>query len=956
VVIRELRVEGYGKISNLYLQFCDGFNMIYGLNESGKTTLLKCMESLIYGEISSGGNNQEEKESLRPWDGSPYRASMLCMMEDGGLYKVLRDFDGETLKILDAASGEDITDTYKKEHGKTPNLATKYPVLEKNRHLCAIFTHEDKMSEPGDIRKLSSGTLSGSGMEAGDSTYSDSIIELEKARNEIDSMSAPNTPEDGTKAIAAGGERSSKEQVEDQEEVEKLEIERLELKSKFESTDHEMKELIFILQRLKAARCQSIIEQVESVDKEIEQLQLKIGKVGDQKAISLEGSNTLYSLELALKSAKEKMARMDIKRDEMRSDYKEVREKLQEKGPLLKVDHDILERLNISEVPEERRSALIETKQKMLEDSIQKMEGIKEKYQEEASKFSSFKDAGEYDETISDLEVKIARKDILKLKESEFERLNKELIKLKARIRSRILTSILVMLFGGFFWAYIYNKGIFSGGLFVINSDRIVFGVGTALFVFGIVYWLTSGALRKEEKITLENIGQREREIKAIKDDVSSSQIRLRELFTVVGVLSTDDLRKKYREFNRIKIDMETTANLVKTLEKELKSLAGDFEESPVLKRVMIDLKYITSDGKLDEETVIRFKKDYHEAREIENKSHLMRNEYEEFVKERKELEEKINEIEEEMKEILGPAAVDSIKEYNELLETTREMDKLKSTLESLGEKRGILLGNKTPGDYLNKLDKLKRSISLMENEKPEFAGIDMGKSDPDSINEEIERLSPIRMDMKSGISALDMRIRTLREKERHVFSPGEIDRLSVEKSKLEKHRESIEIAMEKMKEAAKKFNKELFTPKLSSSVADILRQITGKYDRFEIDDELNILVGSPDKSKLIPIERLGRGTIEQVYYALRLGIARTHSEEKTYPPIIMDQPFHHFDEVRRKRAIEDLVQSDSKHQVILLTGSRKQRSELAQVLKEKKRKAKLVNLGNLELIKVEPV
>ncbi len=53
--IRELHVEGFGRWNALSLRgFTPGLNVIYGPNESGKTTLLELVRTVLYGFAPSG--------------------------------------------------------------------------------------------------------------------------------------------------------------------------------------------------------------------------------------------------------------------------------------------------------------------------------------------------------------------------------------------------------------------------------------------------------------------------------------------------------------------------------------------------------------------------------------------------------------------------------------------------------------------------------------------------------------------------------------------------------------------------------------------------------------------------------------------------------------------------------------------------------------------------------------
>ena len=47
--IKNLKINGFGKLENKELEFTDGINLIVGKNEAGKSTLLKFITSMFYG-------------------------------------------------------------------------------------------------------------------------------------------------------------------------------------------------------------------------------------------------------------------------------------------------------------------------------------------------------------------------------------------------------------------------------------------------------------------------------------------------------------------------------------------------------------------------------------------------------------------------------------------------------------------------------------------------------------------------------------------------------------------------------------------------------------------------------------------------------------------------------------------------------------------------------------------
>ncbi len=90
--IKKLHIISFGGLKNFTLNFEDGFNCIYGQNESGKTTVMSFIKMMFYG--NDKGSSQISKNSRKkytPWDGSAMSGSIEFEL-DGRCFKLEREF------------------------------------------------------------------------------------------------------------------------------------------------------------------------------------------------------------------------------------------------------------------------------------------------------------------------------------------------------------------------------------------------------------------------------------------------------------------------------------------------------------------------------------------------------------------------------------------------------------------------------------------------------------------------------------------------------------------------------------------------------------------------------------------------------------------------------------------------------------------------------------------------
>lgn len=106
------------------------------------------------------------------------------------------------------------------------------------------------------------------------------------------------------------------------------------------------------------------------------------------------------------------------------------------------------------------------------------------------------------------------------------------------------------------------------------------------------------------------------------------------------------------------------------------------------------------------------------------------------------------------------------------------------------------------------------------------------------------------------------------------------------------------------------------FKPKLNKRTEDIFYELTGKKIRIRMDEFLNVSV-EDDNGTILNYDALSTGTVEQVYFALRLAITEFVSEKNL--PILSDDAFIFFDEDRAESAIKFLIDyADKKNKQIL--------------------------------------
>ncbi|MFQ7288448.1 MAG: ATP-binding protein [Lacrimispora saccharolytica] len=112
---------------------------------------------------------------------------------------------------------------------------------------------------------------------------------------------------------------------------------------------------------------------------------------------------------------------------------------------------------------------------------------------------------------------------------------------------------------------------------------------------------------------------------------------------------------------------------------------------------------------------------------------------------------------------------------------------------------------------------------------------------------------------------------------------------------------------------------------RLRQSISEILSELTdGKYRQVSMDDDLKI--GIHSENYYVPLEKTSRGTMEQVYFALRMAVMDILCSEEEMP-VLLDETFAMYDEYRLERALTWLA--NKKRQVVIFTCQKREEQTL---------------------------
>ena len=128
------------------------------------------------------------------------------------------------------------------------------------------------------------------------------------------------------------------------------------------------------------------------------------------------------------------------------------------------------------------------------------------------------------------------------------------------------------------------------------------------------------------------------------------------------------------------------------------------------------------------------------------------------------------------------------------------------------------------------------------------------------------------------------------------------------------KNKQGVELAMEQLTRLAAQMQSRT-SDLMNTEVSAIMDAITdGKYNRLWVDENLYVQLMS--NGKKISMDQVSRGTLEQIYFAIRMAATKILHEEEC--PVILDDTFGYYDDSRLAQTLRWL--KDSKRQVIIFS------------------------------------
>ena len=143
--IKNIKINNYGKIKNKEILFSDNINVIYGENESGKSTLLHFVLNSLYGiSKNKKGKEYSDFERYKPWSGDDFSGKITYELDNNKKYEIFRDFKKKNPKIFNE-NMEDISKEFSIDKTKGNQFFYEQTKVDEDLFLSTLVVNQQEV-------------------------------------------------------------------------------------------------------------------------------------------------------------------------------------------------------------------------------------------------------------------------------------------------------------------------------------------------------------------------------------------------------------------------------------------------------------------------------------------------------------------------------------------------------------------------------------------------------------------------------------------------------------------------------------------------------------------------------------------------------------------------------------------------------------------------------------------
>lgn len=870
MIIRKLDIVSFGKFKNLEIPLDKGINLFYGENEAGKSTIQDFIGGTFYGftdpTVGSKRKYLPEQAKYKPWDCERYFGVMEYSLDDND-YRIERNFDSDGPRINIYKNGIDVTNLYPQNKRKEREFAEEHLGL-------GIRVFKNTIS----INQLSTKTednlideirtklinLKTSGSED---------LSIERAKRAIDKQ-----------LDTIGTDKASKKEYGATllaiKELENQMVKAIEQNKKLEELGLKLDSKRRELRRLDSLRANVKLAKVGDYKKRLEVLEEELGDFVALAEVNIKDRDNIVDRLAEIEFLSKDISNLQGQRDQLIKKQEELEQRLEHYKAYSYIEDKDISNLNIYyHNIQESNKEMEKTKRDIKEcnANMEPLENIISRgFSEESQQvIDHYQDQfSGYGDNYLDSQIK------------EYRDSHRKSSIVGNRYRNIYLLSMIftiIAIFAAFIKPEILIASMITGLTGVITLIK---------------YRKLKSRIREYEKKILDL----EVEVKNSKGSLIELGNKVKEILAMANCSTILEYKQSLRNHNSTVKELEHYREKVNIYTQKLNDEIDKVEKikgyiKDILKRLCLpemnyNLQFLKE----------RIEADYTNYKALSVQIDQLSQRLVDIEGDIEKKTERINFFQQGISQSIGIEGLNGkgylqyCKDYEKYLE-----------VQSLTNLINEIIGKDT-------IDSLKTQSQQVDSR--------LIGSQFNSIEEDITTLS-------REIMAIEEEIRFINGQELDLASLEEM--LELEKRKkecLEINKKALGIAYEKINDISAKIHRD-FTPILNTHLKNAMEIITsGKYTNIKTREDLNIVVEVPSLKEMKEAEAFSKGTIDQLYFGLRIGLSKLISRGKNLP-LILDDTFVNYDDRRMTQALRYLAEISRERQIILFTCHKREKEIL---------------------------
>ena len=910
--LKKLNVDHFGKFHNKDISLDKSVNVIYGSNETGKTTIHKFIEGILFGFFKQNTKKKlysPEYEKYHPWTGHQYNGSILYNTNSID-YRIERNFikGKDQIKLYNNLTGEDIT-----EKAPYNNVTSLYEpadlhfginkVVYKNTLSVGQLGVRTDKEFSGEIKEI---LVNMQERKSEDVSISKAVRTLSDKMSRIGTSKARKSPLGEIYSKIDELEKELYTSRHNYEQIFEIQTEINQLNMKKEQMLQEIKVIDDDIEIIKNEGYKKQYSEAEKINSNILKGEKKLIELEKYNAINddllekvIETVNTIKNLEEETSKNKKELELVASEKNRLDGQIKEL-SVFKDKDDIvfedLKVKYETYKGLKDRIVEKTRRSENIQ-------EELDRIKDVDEDLNEDYYRF----------EELGKNEIKYANTpDLLNFKYVEY----REAVK-KQKQNLFFLVISMFVLFSGVVLGTIVEDLLF-----------LIAVLGAGSFVIMYLFNRRSISNRKQK------LSEYEKERRSYEEEKANTAFEMEKILKRNNVNDAIELKRKFMSYSTFVVRKADLLKEKKEIDEQIDIADLKIQEKEADLFSVFDLFH--KDEEINDYKINDIDKKYKEYQKMKRESvHINGN----MDKIQNNIEDRKSELH-RARNILNQIFIDNnsktFEEYKQSVEMKKRYTDLCNNIKS--EKK--LLEQVLNGSIIEEIkSRIREDLPTEKSKEYELENAELKKK------EVLAKLSDLSID----ISKLEERIKGIEKNNRRVVDIiSDLEYNNMQKDVLGKKIRSYSIAIEAISELSARV-RDSFAPKLNTEISNILRIMTsGKYDEIKVDQEMCIKVLDNEINKLIDIEDLSVGTIDQMYFALRFSILKLIKENDKLP-LFLDDCFVNYDKQRLSEILK-YIHAEAirdERQIVLFTCHDREIESLKQAGLE-------FNLVTLEEVRVE--